>query len=69
MVIVKPWILKEQKGILAPTEFHTGRQISSEVKDLVQQFYCDDNYSRQMPAKKYYVSIGKEVHMSKKLIF
>ena len=39
-------ILKEQKGILTLADSSTGRQISQEVKDLVQQFYCDDNYSR-----------------------
>ena len=26
----------------------TGTQIGQEVKDLVHQFYCDDNYSRQI---------------------
>ena len=61
-------VLKEQKGVLALTNPATGRLISQEVKDLVQQVYFDGNYSWQMPGKKDYVSIGKKFHMFKQLI-
>ena len=64
----KAVILKEHKGILALTNPPTGRHRSQEVKDLVEQFYCDEISSRQIPGKKDYVSIGKKVHMSKRLI-
>ena len=34
----------------------------------ITSFYCDDEYSRQLPRKKDYVSIGKNQHMSKRLL-
>ena len=36
--------------------------------ETIKTFYCDDEYSRQMPGKKDYVSVGKNQHMSKRLI-
>ena len=35
-----------------------GKTLPQETLDLVQSFYEDDEYSRQMPGKKDYVSIG-----------
>ena len=32
------------------------------------EFYCDVEYSRQMPGSKDYVSIGRNVHMQKRLL-
>ena len=37
-------------------------------KDLVTAFYCDDENSRQMPGKKDFVSMKRNVHMQKRLI-
>ena len=65
----KAMILKEQKGILAFTAPHTGRQISEQVKEFVQQFYRDNNYSKQMPGKKVYVSIKSKVYMVQEIDF
>ncbi|XP_047129865.1 uncharacterized protein LOC124809907 [Hydra vulgaris] len=60
--------LRDQKGIIAYPDMVERHRISKDVIELVKLFYCDDEYSRQMPGKKDYVSIGKKKHMSKKLI-
>ena len=65
----KAMILKEQKGILAFTGPHTGRQISERVKELVQMFYRDNNYSKQMSGKRVYVSIKNKVYMVQEIDF
>ena len=40
-----------------------------ETNELVNLFYNDDEYSQQMPGRKDCVSIKKNVHMQKRLIF
>ena len=39
--------------------------MAQETIDLVHAFYEDDEYSRQLPGKKDYVSIQKSVHKQK----
>ena len=39
-----------------------------ERTDLVHAFYEDDEYSRQLPGKKDYVSIQEGVHKQKQLV-
>ena len=42
--------------------------MAQETIDLVHAFYEDDKYSRQLPGKKDYVSIQKDVHKQKWLV-
>ena len=42
--------------------------MAQETTDLVQAFYEDDEYSRQLPEKKDYVSIQKGAHKQKWLV-
>ena len=42
--------------------------MAQETTDLVHAFYEDDEYSRQLPGKKDYVSIQKGVHKQKQLV-
>ena len=60
--------LLQEKGILASPEPKKGRSLPKDIVELVEIFYCDDEYSRQMPGKKDYVSISRNVHMQKRLI-
>ena len=54
--------LKQRMGILAKTSQKKGKAMAQETSGLVQAFYQDDEYSRQLPRKKDYVSIQKGVH-------
>ena len=58
--------LKEEKGIAAYPDFVTRQKMSQEVLLSVRDFYCDNEFSRQLPGKKDYVSISKNQHMSKR---
>ena len=49
--------LKKVGGILAKHAPKKGKTLPQETLDLVQSFYEDDEYSRQMPGKKDYVSM------------
>ena len=42
--------------------------MAQETIDLVHDFYENDEYSRQLPGKKGYMSIQKSVHKQKQLI-
>ena len=42
--------------------------MAQETIDLVHAFYKDDEYSRQLPGRKDYVSIEKGVHKQKQLV-
>ena len=42
--------------------------MAQETIDLVHAFFVDDEYSRQLPGKKDYVSIQKGVHKQKQLV-
>ena len=52
-------------GILAKPAPKIGITLPQVTLDLVQSFYQDDEYSRQMPVKKDYVSICQNVHKQK----
>ena len=60
--------LKKVNGILAKPEPKRGKMLPQKTLDLVQSFYEDDEYSRQMPGKKNYVSIGRKEHKQKRLV-
>ena len=54
--------------ILAKPALKKGKTLPQETLDLVPSFYEDDEYSRQMPGKKDYVSIGRNVLKQKRLV-
>ena len=59
--------LKQRKGILVqPSQKKVA--MAQETIDLVHAFYEDDDYSRQLPGKKDYVSVQKGVHKQKRLV-
>ena len=60
--------LKRKSGILSKPSPKRGKKLSPETIELVLQLYEDDEYSRQMPGKKDYVSISKGVHKQKRLV-
>ena len=60
--------LKKVGGILAKPAPKNCKTLSQETLNLVQSFYEDDEYSRQMPGKKDYVSIGQNLHKQKRLV-
>ena len=60
--------LKKFGGILAKPAPKKSKTIPQETFDLIQSFFEDDEYSRQMPGKKDYLSIGRNVHKQKRLV-
>ena len=60
--------LKQRKGILTQPSQKKGKAMTQETIDLVPAFYEDDEYSRQLPRKKDYVSIQEGVHKQKPLV-
>ena len=60
--------MKQQKGILGPLSLKKGKALAQEKIHLVHAFYEDDEYSRQLPVKKDYVSIQKVLHKQKQLV-
>ena len=66
--IQKARILKAEKGIAGCPEIVKRQRLSQEVIDTIIEFYCDDEFSRQLPGKKDCVSVGKNNHVSKRLL-
>ena len=64
----KARILREEKGILAVPQPVIGKRLREKTVNSVLEFNQNDEYSRQLPSKKDCVSIGKNVHVSKRLI-
>ena len=60
--------LVKEKGILAVSEPKKGKSLPSETLSAVKMFYHDEEYSRQLPGKKDFVSVSKNVHVQKRLI-
>ena len=58
----------QEKGILSVPGPKKGNNLPTEVVDLINEFYHNDQYTRQMPGKKDFVSVSKNVHMQKRLI-
>ena len=60
--------LKQRKGMFAQPSQKKGKAMAQETTDLVHAFYEEDEYSRQLPRKKDYVSVQKGVHKQKQLV-
>lgn len=64
-------MMEQQDGMFPTTVPKKGRRIPDEIVKLVTDFYENDEYSRQLPGKKDYVSLrvdGKKVHVQKRLV-
>ena len=59
--------LKEEKGILSVPNPRHGKTLSEDIRKVVN-FFEDDEFSRIMPGKKDYVSVGKNVHKQRRLL-
>ena len=66
--IRKTRTLQEQKGTIEMPDQVNSKKLKEHVKLLVKEFYNRDEYSQQLPGAKDYVSIGKKLHVSKRLI-
>ena len=60
--------LFQEKGVLSISPLYKGKSLAKEVEDSVKAFYDSNDLCRIMPGKKDYVSIGKNIHMQKKLL-
>ena len=60
--------LLKEKGLLAMPDSKRGKNLSEETVVLVKQFYCDDEFTRLIPDKTNFISIGKNKHGWKRLI-
>ena len=60
--------LRDQKGIIALPKKCRRQKISNKFIQLVQEFYCNDEFSRELSGKKDYVSVVRNQHMLKRLI-
>jgi len=47
---------------------YKGKVLPQNVLNIVTSFYKNDEFSRLMPRKKDYVSIGKNIHQQKRLV-
>ena len=60
--------VEAKKGDPCTTFQKKGKAMAQETIDLVHAFYEDDEYRKQLPGKKDYVSIQKGVHKQKRLV-
>ena len=60
--------LKKICGVLAKPERYSRPGIEQRTIDLVQSFFENDEYSREMAGAKEYVSIGYKVYKQKQLL-
>jgi len=60
--------LANQKGILALPDPKKAPGISKSTIALVESFYHDEEFTREMPGKKDCVSIARNIHRQKRLI-
>ena len=60
--------LVKQKGVLAFPDPKKGKVLSEETLKVVNLFYHDDEYSREMPGKNDCVSIKRKVYRQKRLM-
>ena len=61
-------LLKAEKGIVGYPDMKKRQKLSQVVLDTIYEIYCDDEFSRQLPGKKDYISISRNVHVSKRLL-
>ena len=60
--------MKQREGVLAQPSQKKSKAMVQETIDVVNVFHEHDEHSRQLPGKKDYVSIQKDVHKQKQLV-
>ena len=60
--------MKQREGVLAQPSQKKSKAMVQETIDVVNVFHERDEHSRQLPGKKDYVSIQKDVHKQKQLV-
>ena len=61
--------LKKISGIFSVSGTKKGKIFSEITLNRVNNVYHDDEFTRQMPGKKDYVSIGRKQHMQSALFY
>ena len=71
---VSNYIVKEarkvvkEKGVFAIPDPKKGKVLPDNTIKAISQIYHDDEYSREMPGKKYCISISRHVYRQKRLL-
>ena len=60
--------LKKETGIISRPGNRMGKSLPEETKDLVIDFYHDDEYSRQLPGEKILL-VSQRMYISKSDLF
>ena len=68
MLLVKLEVFFRKKGSWLYLTKKKGKNLPQNAIDLVKALYEDDEFSRQMPGKKDYVSVSRNTHKQKRLI-
>ena len=66
--IQKARLLQDAKGIAEYPDLLKQQKLTEETINKIKSFYCDDEFSRQLPGKKDSVSIGRNNHCAKRLL-
>ena len=66
--IQKARLLQDEKGIAEYLDLLKRPKLTEETINKIKGFYCDDEFSRQLPGKKDSVSIGRNNHYVKRLL-
>eukprot|EP00112_Aurelia_sp_Birch-Aquarium-sp1_P018720 Seg4505.3 transcript_id=Seg4505.3/GoldUCD/mRNA.D3Y31 product="hypothetical protein" protein_id=Seg4505.3/GoldUCD/D3Y31 len=57
-----------EKGVFEMPDQKKGKNLSKNIRRRVVDFYCDDEFSRQMPGKKDTVSVKRNILVQKRLL-
>ena len=66
--IQKARSLQKRKGIVGIEDIKIRQRLSQQTVTLVNNFYCNDENSRQLPGKKDSVSVAMNERVSKRLL-
>ena len=61
-------MLQDEKRITEYPDLLKQQKLTEETINKIKSFYCDDEFSRPLPGKKNFVSIGRNNHVAKGLL-
>ena len=61
-------MLRDQERIVEYLDLTKQQKFSQEIIYTLEIFYCDEQFSRQLPEKKDYVSVQENKHVLKRLL-
>ena len=64
--IQKALLPEDEKGIAEYPDLLKRQKLTEENINKIKSFYCDDEFSRQLPGKKDSVCIGRNNHVAKR---